>query len=98
MPFDAARREEITDDFVEFINAKQREEKRKRRLRPASTRRGPQDLLSPAGAALIAAKIREFWLSAGFTVTVEVVQAGRTPGGDPIFGIRSNLKAGLPAR
>ena len=98
MPFDAARREEITDNFVEFIEAKQRDERRKRRLRPASTRRGPDDLLSPAGAALIAVKIREFWAAAGYQIKVEVVQAGRTPGGDPIFGVRSDLKAGLPAR
>ena len=41
MPFDAVQREEITGNFVEFIEATQRDERRKRRLRPASTPPGP---------------------------------------------------------
>jgi hypothetical protein len=44
----------------------------------------------------LARRIKAFWAAAGFDIRVEVIHAARGGGESPIFGIRSNLKSGLP--
>jgi hypothetical protein len=44
---------------------------------------------------MLAAGIRRFWATAGFDVEVELVRVGNF-GGNECFGLKSNLRGGLP--
>jgi hypothetical protein len=69
---------------------------RLRRPRPAATRRAELiDVSSAPGAAELGRRVEAFWAAAGFDITVEVIHAGG-PRESPVYGIRSNLIAGLP--
>jgi hypothetical protein len=67
-----------------------------RPLRRSSTKRNAEtDPSSPAGAAELGRRLVQFWAAAGSDITVEVIHAGG-PRESPVYGIRSNLIAGLP--
>jgi hypothetical protein len=71
------------------------DEMRPRAMRPSGTRRGGEvDVCSGLGAACLARQIQAFWLKAGFSVVTEVVMVAS--GKPPVYGVRSNLAAGLP--
>ena len=70
---------------------------RPRPPRRSSTRRAEQiDNLSAPGAQRLSEMIRSFWSAAGFSnVETEIVSCTDT-GEKPVYGVRSNLKNGLP--
>jgi hypothetical protein len=66
------------------------------RPRRASTKRNAEiDPSSPAGAAELGRRIVQFWADVGYDIRVEVIHADG-PREAPVYGIRSNLIAGLP--
>jgi len=70
---------------------------KQRPLPRVGTRKGPPDFLSAAGAATLARRIRKYWEAAGFEIEVEVYPVALVRG-EPVMGIRSNLRNGLPAK
>jgi hypothetical protein len=80
-------------EFADAMQAKARV----RRLRPAATRRADElDNLSAPGAQRLSEMIRGYWSAAGFSsVETEIVSCTGT-GEKPVYGVRSNLKNGLP--
>jgi hypothetical protein len=73
-----------------------RDKARPRRPRPAATQRAELiDNSSAPGAAELGRRIQAWWLAVGYDIQVEVIHAGGRPE-SPIFGIRSNLRNGLP--
>jgi hypothetical protein len=69
----------------------------KARPRRASTRRADElDNLSEPGAQRLCQMIKRYWSAAGFSsVETEIVSCTGT-GEKPVYGVRSNLKSGLP--
>ena len=69
----------------------------KARPRRASTRRADElDNLSAPGAQRLCQIIKSYWDAAGFAnVQTEIVHSGGS-GEAPVWGVRSNLIAGLP--
>ena len=67
------------------------------RPRRASTRRADElDNLSAPGAQRLCQIIKSYWDAAGFAnVQTEIVHSGGS-GEAPVWGVRSNLIAGLP--
>jgi hypothetical protein len=67
------------------------------RPRRASTRRADElDNLSGPGAQRLCQMIKRYWSAAGFSsVETEIVSCTGT-GEKPVYGVRSNLKNGLP--
>jgi hypothetical protein len=82
--------------MAEFA-AEMKAKARLRRPRPASTRRADQlDNLSGPGAQRLCQVIKRYWSAAGFSsVETEIVSCTGT-GEKPVYGVRSNLKNGLP--
>jgi hypothetical protein len=70
---------------------------RPRAPRRASTRRADElDNLSGAGAQRLCQMIKRYWSAAGFSsVETEIVSCTGT-GEKPVYGVKSNLKNGLP--
>lgn len=56
----------------------------------------PTDAYSKAGANALAERIKQFWHDRGYLGVM--VQAHQIPGFPTLWGIRSNLAAGLPRR
>ncbi|WP_448043786.1 hypothetical protein [Bradyrhizobium liaoningense] len=54
----------------------------------------PNDAYSKAGANALAERIKQFWHDRGFLGVN--VQAYQIPGFPSLYGVRSNLAAGLP--
>jgi hypothetical protein len=54
-----------------------------------------QEEPSAPGAAELGRRIQAFWASVGYDIQVEIIHAGG-PRESPVYGIRSNLIAGLP--
>src|ERR1700719_3372040 len=79
------------EEFADEMRAKARV-----RPRRSSTKRGTEiDPSSPVGAAELGRRIRALWADAGYDIRVEVIHAGG-PRESPVWGVRSNLIAGLP--
>jgi hypothetical protein len=84
----------MLDPAMQAFDAEMRA--RPRPPRRSSTKRNAEtDPSSPAGAAELARRIQAWWLAVGYDIQVEVIHAGG-PREAPIFGIRSDLIAGLP--
>jgi hypothetical protein len=83
------------DPAMQAFDAEMRTKLRPRR--PASTRRADQlDNLSGPGAQRLCQMIKRYWSAAGFSsVETEIVSCTGT-GEKPVYGVRSNLKNGLP--
>ena len=81
-------------DMMAAFDAEMRTRPRPRR---ASTRRADQlDNLSGPGAQRLCQMIKRYWSAAGFSsVETEIVSCTGT-GEKPVYGVRSNLKNGLP--
>jgi hypothetical protein len=85
----------MLDPAMQAFDAEMRA--RPRPPRRSSTRRADElDNLSAPGAQRLSEMIRSFWSAAGFdNIRTEIVHSGGS-GEAPVWGVRSNLIAGLP--